>query len=177
MAEKLITLGKRNTEASRQRALSIFYVCVSSVYLDGKELPPTISRKLPSRMCLNKLLTQFPGIEQTPHQLLPKLFGPLRERYLTRPGGYTRVLRVEPKKDDQAPSAILELVDGPRDMRFAMTAKSLARQRASSEDATNDVTALNVRKVTRFRPGGQSALEKEVKRIEAEQRSKNNGRS
>jgi large subunit ribosomal protein L17 len=27
LAEKLITLGKKNTEASRRRALSIFYVC------------------------------------------------------------------------------------------------------------------------------------------------------
>lgn len=29
LAEKLITLGKKNTEASRRRALSIFYVCDS----------------------------------------------------------------------------------------------------------------------------------------------------
>jgi ribosomal protein L17 len=27
LAEKLITLGKKNTEASRRRALSVFYVC------------------------------------------------------------------------------------------------------------------------------------------------------
>jgi ribosomal protein L17 len=27
LAEKLITLGKKNTEASRRRALEIFYVC------------------------------------------------------------------------------------------------------------------------------------------------------
>ena len=55
---------------------------------------------------------------------MPKLFGELRERYAARPGGYTRVLRVEPQKEDQAPSAILEQVDGPRDMRFAMTART-----------------------------------------------------
>lgn len=30
LAEKLVTLGKKNTEASRRRALSIFYVCLSS---------------------------------------------------------------------------------------------------------------------------------------------------
>lgn len=29
LAEKLITLGKKNTEATRRRALSIFYVCIS----------------------------------------------------------------------------------------------------------------------------------------------------
>ncbi len=30
MAEKLITLGKKNTEASRNRAAQIFYVCAVS---------------------------------------------------------------------------------------------------------------------------------------------------
>jgi large subunit ribosomal protein L17 len=97
-----------------------------------------------------------------------KLFGPLRERYENRPGGYTRVLRIEPLKPDQAPSAILELVDGPRDIRFAMTAKALVKQR---EDGVgmNEITAVNVRKVTRFREGGEDDLEAEVLRLEREQ--------
>ncbi|KAK2760878.1 hypothetical protein FQN54_002118 [Arachnomyces sp. PD_36] len=130
LAEKLITLGKKNTEASKQRAVAVFF---------------------------------------TPHKLLPKLFGPIRERYMDRPGGYTRVLRIEPKKPDQAPSAILELVDGPKDMRFAMTAKTLARQRAQGDDAMNEITAMNVMKVTRFRKDGEAALEKEVKKIERQE--------
>jgi large subunit ribosomal protein L17 len=52
---------------------------------------------------------------QEPNDMVPKLFGPIRERYADRPGGYTRILRIEPMKEDQAESAILELVDGPRD--------------------------------------------------------------
>ncbi|KAL1856009.1 54S ribosomal protein L8, mitochondrial [Paecilomyces lecythidis] len=127
LAEKLITLGKKNTESSRRRALQIFY---------------------------------------TPHELLPKLFGPLRERYANRPGGYTRVLRVEPKKDDQAPSAILELVDGPKDIRFAMTAKTVARQRSQGFETLNELTALNVKKVTQFRKDGVDELEDAIKRME-----------
>ncbi|PLB44011.1 ribosomal protein L17 [Aspergillus steynii IBT 23096] len=123
LAEKLITLGKKNTESSRRRALSIFY---------------------------------------NPHQMLPKLFGSLRERYAERPGGYTRVLRVEPKKDDQAPSAILELVDGPKDMRFAMTARTIARQRSQGLETLNELTAMNVRKVTRYRKEGVEDLEREI---------------
>lgn len=98
---------------------------------------------------------------------MPKLFGPIRERYLNRPGGYTRVLRIEPHKPDQSPSAILELVDGPRDMRFAMTAKTLARER-DTERGMGKITTLNVKKVTRFRPNGMGQLTKEVKRIEKE---------
>lgn len=51
-------------------------------------------------------------------------------------------------------------------MRFAMTAKTLARQRAQGEDVMNEITAMNIQKVTKYRKGGQDALEKEVKRLE-----------
>ena len=111
------------------------------------------------------------GWVQQPHLFLPRLFTEIRERYLTRPGGYTRVLRIEPRNhnNDQAPSAILELVDGPKDMRFAMTARTLARERQSEGDeGMRDITARNVEKVTRFRDGGMDALEAEVKRLEAD---------
>lgn len=78
------------------------------------------------------------------------------------------MLRIEPlnRHNDQAPSAILELVDGPRDMRFAMTAKTLMRERASAE-GIREITAKNIKKVTRFREGGVEALEREVRRLEA----------
>lgn len=101
---------------------------------------------------------------QRPNEMLPKLFGPLRERYANRPGGYTRVLRIEPIKEDQAPSAILELVDGPRDMRFAMTARTIAKARAGSKDI-NDMTAANIAKVTRFRKDADTELEEMVERF------------
>lgn len=96
---------------------------------------------------------------------MPKLFGPLRERYASRPGGYTRVLRIEPEKEDQAPSAILELVDGPKDMRFAMTAKTIASVRAKGQQI-NDMTAANIMKVTAFRQNADEALETMVKQFE-----------
>jgi hypothetical protein len=95
--------------------------------------------------------------------MVPKLFGPIRERYASRPGGYTRVLRVEPLKEDQAESAILELVDGPRDMRFAMTAKTLAN--TPKEKQFDRMTAENVRKVTRFRENGVETLQAMVERM------------
>lgn len=97
---------------------------------------------------------------------MPKLFTELRERYAARPGGYTRVLRTEPRNrhNDQAPTAILELVDGPKDMRFAMTAKTLARQQQSVDGVTN-LTHMNANKVTRYRQGGMEGLEKAVRQI------------
>jgi len=126
LAEKLVTLGKKNTEASRRRAHQIFY---------------------------------------KPIEMVPKLFGPIRERYLDRPGGYTRVLRVEPLKEDQAASAILELVDGPNDMRFAMTARTLANVRRKNQ-TINDITQTNIDKVTRYRRNGEKELEELAEKME-----------
>ena len=40
-----------------------------------------------------------------------KLFGELAERYKTRPGGYTRVLKAGFRYGDMAPMAVIELVD------------------------------------------------------------------
>ena len=131
---------------------------------------PVQSRPVPSAplpILLGSKLTH----RQTPKDLVAKLFGPIRERYASRPGGYTRVLRIEPRKPDQAPSAILELVDGPRDMRFAMTAKTLVRER-EKDLGMGPITAKNVKKVTRFRKGGMGALKAEVRRIEKEMKEK-----
>lgn len=95
--------------------------------------------------------------------MVPKLFGPIAQRYASRPGGYTRILRIEPMKEDQAESAVLELVDGPKDMRFAMTAKTLAQLPQNRQ--LNPRTAENVKKVTQFRKDGVNALQEMVQRM------------
>ncbi|SPJ79010.1 related to mitochondrial ribosomal protein YmL8 [Fusarium torulosum] len=124
MAEKLITLAKRDNEPARRSAQGILY---------------------------------------TPHTLLPKLLGELRTRYLTREGGYTRVVRTESKNTyDQGESAILEFVDGPKDSRFMMTAKTVARDRMLGKDHT-PVTRTNIKKVTQFR--GEDPFEEMVKKF------------
>ena len=99
--------------------------------------------------------------------MVPKLFGPIRERYVNRPGGYTRVLRIEPMKEDQAESAILELVDGPKYMRFAMTAKTLARRPAKL--GLSPGITMHIKKVTQFREGGVESLREMVERLRVEQ--------
>ncbi|KAJ4125084.1 54S ribosomal protein L8, mitochondrial [Fusarium equiseti] len=124
MAEKLITLAKRDNEPARRSAQGILY---------------------------------------TPHTLLPKLLGELRTRYLDREGGYTRVVRTESKNTyDQGESAILEFVDGPKDSRFMMTAKTVARDRMLGMKHT-PVTRTNMKKVTQFR--GEEPFEEMVRRF------------
>ena len=55
-----------------------------------------------------------------------KLFGELGERYKTRPGGYTRILKFGYRVGDNAPMALVELVDRPDET--AATADKAATQ-------------------------------------------------
>lgn len=45
--------------------------------------------------------------------IVKKVFDELAPRYQTRPGGYTRILKVGPRHGDNAPMVIMELVDRP----------------------------------------------------------------
>jgi len=42
-----------------------------------------------------------------------KLFDDVGPRFKSRPGGYTRILRMVPRPGDAAPMAMMQLVDGP----------------------------------------------------------------
>jgi large subunit ribosomal protein L17 len=46
-------------------------------------------------------------------QIVTKLFDELGPRYSTRPGGYVRILKFGYRKGDNAPMALVELLDRP----------------------------------------------------------------
>ena len=66
-------------------------------------------------------------------ELLPKLFGTFARRYADRPGGYTRIHRYGNRFGDNAPNAILELVDNPRDLRYEMTSRTVGWEMLKEE--------------------------------------------
>ena len=65
----------------------------------GKE--PTLSNK---RLAFNRLRNRDNVV---------KLFAELGPRYKTRPGGYTRIFKMGYRVGDNAPMALVELVDRP----------------------------------------------------------------
>ena len=70
-AERLVTLGKKDSLHARRRALQI----------------------LPDK------------------KAVAKLFNEVSPRFAERPGGYTRILKLEPRQGDGAPMAFIEFVD------------------------------------------------------------------
>ncbi|KAG0347660.1 hypothetical protein BG004_007229 [Podila humilis] len=59
---------------------------------------------------------------------LPKLFGPLAERFKSRKGGYTRIHKMGNRFGDNAPVAVIELIDGPGDLKNQLLFRALARK-------------------------------------------------
>ena len=71
IAEKMITLSKKDTLHARRRALRLIYK----------------------------------------RDVVKKMFEDLGPRFIERPGGYTRIIKLGPRQGDGAEMAILELVD------------------------------------------------------------------
>lgn len=83
-AEKMITLGKKGDLAARRRAVAYLRNEVAEVRAEEDKIV----------------------IETA----LQKLFNDLGKRYAERNGGYTRILKTEPRRGDNAPMVIIELV-------------------------------------------------------------------
>lgn len=87
IAEKLITLGKRGDLHARRQAAAFVRVHRSNTVKDGEEITH------------NKHV-----------DAVKKLFEEIAPRYQERNGGYTRILKVGPRRGDNAPMVFLELV-------------------------------------------------------------------
>ena len=83
-AEKMITLGKRGDLHARRQAASFVRNEVADVREENEKV--------------------------VVESALQKLFNDIAPRYAERQGGYTRILKTEPRRGDNAPMVVLELV-------------------------------------------------------------------
>lgn len=70
-----------------------------------------------------------------------KLFGPIAERYKTRKGGYTRVLRAGVRHGDAATMAVIELVDRDVAAKGKADKARVAAEREAAEKAEKEGAA------------------------------------
>ncbi|ALV22246.1 MULTISPECIES: 50S ribosomal protein L17 [Carnobacterium] len=82
--EKMITLGKKGDLHARRQAAAFVRNEVASIKEEGEEI--------------------------VVQSALQKLFSDIAPRYTERQGGYTRIMKTEPRRGDAAPMVIIELV-------------------------------------------------------------------
>ena len=128
---------KLNRTQSHRKAM---FKNMSVSLLTHEQIVTTLPKAKELRAVVDKLITlgkrgDLHARRQAASQLqsneaVQKLFSTLAERYKDRPGGYTRVLKAGFRYGDNAPMAVIELVDRDED------AKGKAdRERMEAEEA------------------------------------------
>jgi large subunit ribosomal protein L17 len=93
-ADKVVTLAKKNTLATRRLAKGRLMLSFNP--LTPKEAKAAKAGDL--------------SVYNTDRKILGKLFDDLGQRYAERNGGYTRIIKLDTQRGDNAPKCLIEFV-------------------------------------------------------------------
>jgi len=133
VAERLLTKAMRLGEVA--------YTTQDKLSADDK------ARRLHAHRLISAYIPRFAvktakGGEQTRVDLVEKIFLDLAKRFKGRPGGYTRIVKLGPRRGDNAPISIIEFVgeltaaDATKSQAKASTKKSKTATAAAPAQAT-----------------------------------------
>ena len=158
------TTSHRLAMFSNQLASLMTHERIQTTIAKAKELRP-LAEKLITTAKNDGLAARRRVYRWIPdHLTVKKVFETIAPRFVDRPGGYTRILKLGARRGDAAEAAILELVDykfqakekGPRKESLSDRARRMSggrvetvrKRKAESEDETGD------------EPGGRKAPKK-----------------
>lgn len=95
-------------------------------------------------------------------EVVVKLFEDLGPRFKARPGGYTRILRMDPRAGDAAPMALMQLLDQPEKVEAAPAEEGTQSKKAAKKAAVRKSPKKRVVK---------TAEEKAEKKVKAEKKA------
>lgn len=93
-ADRLVTLAKKGTLASRRTAIA--KMMINFNHLSSKE----------ARQAKQGNFSHY----NTDRRVIKKLFDELAARYMDRAGGYTRIIRMDNRIGDRAPLCLIEYI-------------------------------------------------------------------
>jgi large subunit ribosomal protein L17 len=115
-------VGHRKLQKTTSHRLAMLDNMVTSL-LEHEAIKTTVPKAKEARRLAERIITlgKRGGLsnvrlaERTVRSraVLQKVFGELKDRYASRPGGYTRIIRLGHRTGDAAEMALLELVDRP----------------------------------------------------------------
>jgi large subunit ribosomal protein L17 len=115
-------VGQRKLQKTTSHRLAMLDNMVTSL-LEHEAIQTTVPKAKEARRLAERIITlgKRGGLANVrlaernvrSRAVLQKVFGELKDRYASRPGGYTRIVRLGFRRGDAAEMALLELVDRP----------------------------------------------------------------
>ncbi len=115
-------VGQRKLQRKTSHRLAMLSNMVTSL-LEHEAIRTTVPKAKEARKVAEKMITlgkkgglsnvRLAGRTIQNKDILSKIFNELKDRYQSRPGGYTRIIRLGHRNGDAAEMALLELVDRP----------------------------------------------------------------